>query len=205
MRQRAQEPLPARADEHAEPLVVRRGAQLVEVREQREVVRRVLPEADAGVDVDLGHAQLARGTGSGEDVVAHDVADARVRSGASPRAAGMPRWCMATQPTPSSAARPARAPETSLRRVAPSATAARATAGLTVSTETRAAAGEGRRRPARPGRARRPLGPRRRPGRVDSPPTSRIAAPCVGECPAAGDRVARPRPSRGRRTSPASR
>ena len=91
-------------------------------------------------------------------------------------AAGMPRWCIATQPTPSSAASGARPPATSLSRVAPASTAARATPGFTVSTEIRAVpasaatTGTTRRRSSSSGTALAP-------GRVDSPPTSRIDAP----------------------------
>jgi len=52
-----QEALAASADHDARAAGVLRGAdQLVHVVEQREVVRRGLAEADAGVDPDLGHA-----------------------------------------------------------------------------------------------------------------------------------------------------
>ena len=50
---------------------------------------------------------------------------------------GLPCMCMATQPAPVAAATSKSDAETSLTRLAPAATAASATSGLTVSTDTR--------------------------------------------------------------------
>ena len=86
--------------------------------------------------------------------------------------AGVPCMCIATQPTPSSAATGQSEAETSLISVAPAATAARATAGLPVSIETRTSAGERLDDRDAPGAAPRPRSPASAPGRVDSPPTS---------------------------------
>ena len=90
--------------------------------------------------------------------------------------AGVPCMCMATQPTPRPAATGCSAPEMSLMRVAPASTAASATAGFTVSTET-LTCGE---RASITGTTRRsssasPTGSA--PGRLDSPPTSTRSAP----------------------------
>ena len=173
--------------------------------EQREVVRRVLPEADAGVDVDLVDAELARGPGGGEDVVAHDLGRRPGPIGSrrrGPRGSPGGAW----RPSPPRARRRARtsAPETSLSSVAPAATAARATPGLTVSTETRPRAGEACDDRHHPGELvglwdRGGAWPRRLAPDVDD----RRALLC--ECQAACDRAAALGRSRVRRTSPASR
>ena len=96
---------------------------------------------------------------------------------------GSPSMWTRQQSTPASATTPAssgekRNAETSLTIVAPAPSAARATSSFVVSIETRAPARS--RAPRRPGsRGAAPRRPRRarRPDRVDSPPTSRIAAP----------------------------
>src|SRR5579872_71034 len=89
---------------------------------------------------------------------------------------GEPCMCMATHPTPASAATGHRAAEMSLTSVAPASMAASATAGFTVSTDTRTWGA----RPATTGTTRRSssssgTGPA--PGRLDSPPTSTTSAP----------------------------
>src|SRR5579884_2526769 len=89
---------------------------------------------------------------------------------------GSPRMCMATQPTPAWAATEARVPDMSLMRVAPASTAARATAGFTVSIDTRTRGA----RAATTGTTRRSSsswGTGSAPGRLDSPPTSTTSAP----------------------------
>ena len=89
---------------------------------------------------------------------------------------GRPRMCMATQPAPVAAATSQSDAEMSLTRLAPALTAAAATSGLTVSTETRApwaAAGPARASTTGTTRASSTsVSTSSAPGRDDSPPTS---------------------------------
>ncbi len=89
---------------------------------------------------------------------------------------GVPRMCMATHPTPCAAATGHRLAETSFSRLAPAATAAWATAGFTVSTDTRtwpaSASITGTTRRSSSASATGSA-----PGRLDSPPTSTRSAP----------------------------
>ena len=97
--------------------------------------------------------------------------------------AGSPRMCMRTMPAPRPATtasmRASRAAVTSLTRDAPAASAAAATSGLEVSTET-ITAGRRRASAATTGTTRSissATGTVAAPGRVDSPPTSMTSAP----------------------------
>ena len=89
---------------------------------------------------------------------------------------GVPCMCMATQPAPAAAATGHRLADTSFTIVAPAASAASATGGFTVSTDSRT-------RPASAwstGTTRRSssaAGTPWAPGRLDSPPTSMRSAP----------------------------
>ena len=91
--------------------------------------------------------------------------------------AGSPCMCMAAQATPSSAATAPLAAPTSLSSVAPAATAARATAALRVSIETRAPLGGERLDHGDDPPQLLRLATGAAPGRVDSPPTSSQSAP----------------------------
>ena len=146
--------------------------ELVEVAQQGQVVVGRLAEPDARVDPDLGHpgaARLGRPLGEEGRDLGDDVVVARARAA---WCAGSPCMCMATQPTPSSAAtgqqagrhvvdeggaggdRRARPPPACGCRSRP----ARAAASASMTGTTR--------------RSSSRLGTGSAPGRVDSPPTS---------------------------------
>ena len=98
-------------------------------------------------------------------------------------AALWPRQCMATKGTPASAttvamAGSARAPLTSFTRAAPAERAAEATCARMVSMLTTAPAEVSSRTTGSTRRSSSSTDGRLAPGRVDSPPTSRMSAPC---------------------------
>ena len=171
-RQAPEEALAARPHEHREAL----GHELGEVVQQGQVVRRGLAEADAGVHPHLAHPGLERASAPGR-AGRRAPRRPRRRSGGRPAwCAASPCMCMATHPTPDSAATGHSDAEMSLTRVAPAATAASATARLTVSTDTRtwgasaSITGTTRRSSSRSDTGSAP-------GRLDSPPTSTTSAP----------------------------
>ena len=90
---------------------------------------------------------------------------------------GSAGMCMAIHPAPVSAATGHRVAEMSLMMVAPAVTAARATAALRVSMETRAPLAASASTTGNTRRSSSASGTGRAPGRVDSPPTSMMSAP----------------------------
>src|SRR5438445_3842822 len=89
---------------------------------------------------------------------------------------GSPFMCMAIQPAPVDAATRCSEADTSLRMLAPASTAAAATSGLRVSTETRTC-GASSRTTGTTRRSSSSTGTGSAPGRVLSPPTSTMSAP----------------------------
>ena len=182
-----------------------RAAEPVEEREaadQREVVRHGLAEADPRVDEDARRAgcppprrrrPAPRGSRRRRAARRRRPAPPASSAGRPARASGRPAG-RTPPPARGSPGRGVRA-ETSLRRSAPASKAARATAALRVSIEigsakpsARSAAITGTTRAASSS-----TGTGSAPGRVDSPPMSRMSAPSAARARACAIAAARPR------------